>query len=263
MFGPYLLGVAALIQHGVILNSLWQIIVLGIYFTLPANLLIYGVNDIFDFETDQHNVKKQGYEQLVPIDQHRWLAQAIVLINLPFLIASIFILPGPSLVGLLTFVALGVGYSAPPRFKTVPFLDALSNILYIMPALVSFGFLGYPPVSVFVAGCCWAMAMHAFSAIPDITADRTAGMRTIATTLGAYGTVVFCRLLYIVAAIFALEALGVVMTAALLVVYLGITQFVVWKATEEQARKVYRYFPMVNTLCGLALTLIILFHISL
>ena len=195
VLGPYLLGVAALIHQGLALEHLWQLLVFGVYFTFPANLFIYGVNDIYDFETDKHNEKKQGYEHILPIAAHRKLARVIAMVNLPFLIAGVFILPVPALVGLATFVFLGAGYSAPPRFKTIPFLDSLSNILYIMPALVSFGWLGYPPALVLVAGGCWSMAMHAYSAAPDISADTTAGMKTIATALRLKGTLAFCGLL--------------------------------------------------------------------
>jgi 4-hydroxybenzoate polyprenyltransferase len=34
------------------------VVLLMIYFTYPANLLVYGVNDIFDYETDKLNAKK-------------------------------------------------------------------------------------------------------------------------------------------------------------------------------------------------------------
>ncbi len=54
-----------------------------------------------------------------------------------------------------------------------------------------------PPVSLMIAGGLWTAAMHAFSAIPDIEADRQAGLSTIATTLGSVGTHIFCLAAYI------------------------------------------------------------------
>ncbi|MEO7673038.1 MAG: lycopene elongase, partial [Pyrinomonadaceae bacterium] len=64
LFGPYIIGLAA----GA--STRWELlsfgnIVFGLYFLFPANLLIYGINDIFDFETDKLNPKKQEYEALV------------------------------------------------------------------------------------------------------------------------------------------------------------------------------------------------------
>jgi 4-hydroxybenzoate polyprenyltransferase len=43
------------------------------------------------------------------------------------------------------------------------------------------------------------MAMHAYSAIPDIQADTDAKIQTTATVLGKYGTLIYCALCRILA----------------------------------------------------------------
>ena len=58
LIGPILIAFAA---SGLQFSPL--LILLGLYATLPANLLIYGVNDIFDRDTDALNAKKSGYER--------------------------------------------------------------------------------------------------------------------------------------------------------------------------------------------------------
>ena len=36
-----------------------------VYFLIPANILIYGINDIFDYDTDKLNPKKGTYEAFI------------------------------------------------------------------------------------------------------------------------------------------------------------------------------------------------------
>ena len=54
LLGPFMIALAA-----TSLRPPVEVWLLGLYLTLPANLLIYGVNDLFDVETDRLNPKKQ------------------------------------------------------------------------------------------------------------------------------------------------------------------------------------------------------------
>jgi 4-hydroxybenzoate polyprenyltransferase len=84
---------------------------------------------------------------------------------------------GLGFVGLLFF---GHQYSATPiRAKARPFWDSAFNVLYVFPVLIGWGLSDTHasfPWLLFVAGTCWCMAMHAFSAVPDIEADQKALM---------------------------------------------------------------------------------------
>ena len=60
LLGPYMVALAA-----TSLRPPVEVWLLGLYLTLPANLLIYGVNDLFDAETDRLNPKKRDYESLL------------------------------------------------------------------------------------------------------------------------------------------------------------------------------------------------------
>src|SRR6476469_2644537 len=89
IFGPYLVGVAAAaVGRADFLRT--DAIIYALYFLLPANLLIYGVNDIFDYETDRLNPKKEGYEELVYPSRRGGLITAILILNIPFMIAAYF-----------------------------------------------------------------------------------------------------------------------------------------------------------------------------
>src|SRR6476469_7169740 len=85
IFGPYLIGVAAAAAgRGDFLRA--DVLIFSLYFLFPANLLIYVFNDIFDYDTDRLNPKKEGYEELVRPSKRGGLIAAILLLNLPFLI---------------------------------------------------------------------------------------------------------------------------------------------------------------------------------
>lgn len=253
LFGPYLVGLAA----GATSSSDFfrsDVILFGLYFLLPANLLVYGINDIFDFATDRLNPKKSEYEMLVRPETHRTLALWMIAINLPILVVSYFV-AFHALAPLAIFLVLSVLYSAPPiRAKTLPIVDSLCNVLYVFPGVFAYQLLtgSFPPISIMVAGGLWTAAMHAYSAIPDIDADRTASIDTIATTLGKIGTLVFCLGAFVVAAIFAYPYLGL-LSVAFSLIYLSMIVASITAKSEARVFAIYKYFPLVNAAAGLAL----------
>ena len=253
VFGPYIVGLAAgaaTREDFVRIENL----VFGLYFLLPANLLIYGINDIFDFETDRLNPKKAEYEMLVRPESHRRLSAWITLLNLPFVVAGYSLSPRtlPALVG---FVFFSVFYSAPPiRAKAIPIVDSVFNILYVFPAVFAYQMMtgSFPPWKVIVAAGLWTLAMHAFSAIPDIDADREAKVNTVATVLGKNGTLLLCLISYLASAGLAFQYLGiwVVLPAAVYAALIGFS----WASKNgEGVFRIYQRFPIVNAVVGFAL----------
>ncbi|MES3516202.1 MAG: prenyltransferase [Natronomonas sp.] len=226
-------------------------IALFLYFVLPANFLLYGINDVFDVEIDEANPKKEEREiryhgdRLVPV-----VVIASALIGLGFLP----FLPGAGIAAMVLFLFLAVQYSAPPfRFKTTPFLDSASNGLYILPGVVAYAAIegAAPPLAAIVGGWLWAMGMHTFSAIPDIEPDREAGIKTTATVLGKMPTYGYCGVCWIVAA-------AVFFTAHpyFLAVFGIYPLFVAGIATSNiSVDRAYWWFPALNTVAGMILTL--------
>ncbi len=256
--GPYLIGLVAAAQTTQDLAGWWQWLFLY-FFLFPANLLIYGINDIFDYETDKLNPKKASYETLVDPAQHRSIWSSILLTTIP-LIALCFTFVGITgrwmvLLALAGFFFFSIFYSAPPiRAKTKPFLDSLFNILYLFPGWFGFYLLGGTGFSwqLFLAGTLWVMAMHAYSAVPDISADAHAHIRTIATTLGARNTLVLCGAWYIGAALLASPTLGP-LAGALGTIYALLIAISMAGSGSAWVFKVYRWFPLVNTLAGFSI----------
>lgn len=248
--GPVLVGVAFGVDAVADLHSPVALALFA-YFLLPANVLLYGVNDLFDADVDAANPKKTGREA-------RWRGDRLVLGAVVVAgLLGLALLPAvppvarPWLVG---FFVLGVGYSAPPlRFKTTPPLDSVSNGLYALPGAAAYAALAgqHPPLAAVGGAWLWTMGMHTFSAIPDVDPDRAAGIRTTATALGERGAYAYCAGCWLLAAgaFAALDArLG-----ALVLVY---PTFVAGVAlTDVAVDRAYWWFPALNTLVGMALTL--------
>ena len=110
----------------------WEALPLLLWLTLPFNLLIYGVNDVFDQETDAKNPRKGTLEGArISPEEVRPIALGVLLTNAPFLVYFLFFYPWDANLWALLYAVLFVGYSAPPlRFNARPYLDYLSNALY-------------------------------------------------------------------------------------------------------------------------------------
>lgn len=254
LFGPYLVGLVAGVASGGDLAD-WRFALFGIYFLLPANLLVYGVNDIFDYETDSLNEKKTDYETLVGPESRRRLFFWIAVLNLPFIILAAVLFDVPSFAALQTFIFLSIFYSSPPiRAKSKPVLDSAFNLLYVMPGAFAYAISAgqLPPTILIIAGGLWTAAMHAYSAIPDIESDKQAGLSTIATFFGPYGTLAICFCLYAGSAVLSLEYLGI-SSVTLGSAYLILMLASVRSVKTGRIFKLYRAFPFINVAAGFVL----------
>lgn len=221
------------------------------YFLLPANLFLYGVNDVFDRDVDEENPKKDEKEvrysggPLVPV---------VVVASLVFGLGTFLTTPQAAWPYLAGFFLLGAQYSAPPlRFKTTPFLDSVSNGLYILPGAAAYALVAgvAPPLAALVGAWLWAMGMHTFSAIPDIDPDREAGIRTTATTLGETRTYAYCGVCWLASA--GAFALVDVRIGALLLAY-PVVVFAIFRSGVDVDRA-YWWYPAINTVVGTVLTM--------
>lgn len=253
LFGPYMIASFAAYTSGYTEFS-WQTVWWGMYFLFPANLLIYGVNDIFDFETDRLNDKKQKYEALVVRKDHKRIVIWMILLHIPFVV-SLFWISHLQIFSLLCFLFFGIFYSAKPiRAKSKPILDSFFNILYVFPGV--FGYFLHEGEKfswyLFFTATLWCMAMHAYSAIPDQSADKKAGISTIATLLGGNGTLLFCFLCYVFGIILSVNELGVLswILGGIYIVFMALSFFLLQNHTIF---KLYKAFPWINAFSGMLL----------
>jgi len=235
-----------------------------LFFLIPYNLLMYGVNDVFDYESDLRNPRKGGVEGIL-LDRrlHRLTIRAAVLLPLPFVAFLVAVGDAAANLTLAASLFMVVAYSAPGlRFKERPFLDSMtSSFHFVSPAVYGVLLAGARPgLAVWLAlGAyyLWGMASHAFGAVQDVNADRAGGIASVATVIGARATVWFSLVLYLVAGLLLLF-LGWPwgMTAVLALPYV----WMVWPflritdETCEDANRGWRRFLWINYLVGFLLT---------
>lgn len=216
------------------------------YLSLPFNLLIYGVNDLYDQAEDAGNARKGGWQGARLNEAQRGpLLLAIAALNVPFALGFAFMLPWPALSVLALSVLLFVGYSVPPvRFKARPFLDGLSNVAYALPVLLPVLALGGPnadydaPWRVCGVLALYSVGKHAFDAAQDITPDLEAGTATVATTLGLRGAAGYALACFALAGL-SLWPLSRLAACALWLVCGGMALGLLLRPTQVQAARLY------------------------
>lgn len=248
--GPVLVGIVYAAES---VSDLFQPIALAlfVYFLVPANVFLYGVNDIFDADIDTHNTKKADRE--IRYEGSQFVVAVVLACGL-LGGAFVSILPREAIVSLIGFLVLAIEYSAPPfRFKTTPGLDSLSNGLYIVPGITAYAAIEgtYPPLAAVAGGWLWTMGMHTFSAIPDIEPDRRAGIETTATVLGERRTYAYCAACWLAASL----VFGIVhpFFAVILLVYPLLV--VAIGRSSVDVTEAYWWFPAINALTGMMFTL--------
>lgn len=256
LVGPYFIGVAFTTNLAEVFTS-FRFLYPFLYFLIPANIILYGINDLADGDTDSMNRKKR-HRELIAQKSNSDIYKKSLLVSFLLAIPLLFIFPLFSSIMLGIFFLLAYGYSAPPlRLKAKPFVDSASNILYAFPAFIGmYQFSGtIIPLPLLVALFCWTAAMHLFSAIPDIEPDTRAGLRTSAVVLGYRWSLFICALLWAITAI-----ISVFYSIFLfpLFLYSGIC-FYLLRNKKTQIDTVYWMFPWINALVGFGLYILSVF----
>lgn len=243
--------------------------VLGtLYFLIPYNLAMYGINDVFDYESDLRNPRKGGVEGAV-LDrgEHRATLIAAVATNVPFLVALVLLGSPLSWLVLAISVFAVIAYSAPGlRFKERPFVDSLTSAThFVSPAVYGIALAGtvVTPglVALLVAFSLWGIASHAFGAVQDILADRAGGIGSIATVIGAKATTRFAIAAYVASGLLLLLLPWPGTLAAVLAIPYAVS---IWPyrslvdAEAERANAGWRRFLALNFLTGFLVTLLLI-----
>ena len=260
----YLLGARPLDAREIV------VLVIGaVFFLVPYNLAMYGINDVFDYESDLRNPRKGGVEGAV-LDRrlHRATLVAAAALCIPFVIALVVLGTWPSWIVLAVSLFAVVAYSARGlRFKERPFLDSVtSSTHFVSPAVYGVALAGavVTPglVLVLVAFFLWGLASHAFGAVQDVVPDREGGISSVATVIGARATVRLAAVLYLLAGLL-LVPLGWLLawpfglTAVLAIPYLAMVLPFrsVTDAESGRANRGWRRFLAINYGVGFLVTL--------
>ncbi|MGH3089462.1 MAG: UbiA family prenyltransferase [Rubrobacteraceae bacterium] len=237
----------------------WEILPILLWATLPFNLLIYGVNDVFDQETDAKNPRKGTLEGArIESSEARPILLGVLAANAPFALYFLLHSPPSATLWMLLYALVFVGYSAPPvRFKARPYLDSLSNAAYAFPLVFVPFALGESPVWPAALGLmAWSAAKHTFDAVQDINEDRSAGLETTAVRLGARGVVLWSGAWWLVSTmLFALASVPVALVNGAIAGALIL--FLQRDPRPETGHRLYKYsiaFPYVaGTFAGILL----------
>ncbi|WP_435738392.1 prenyltransferase [Cellulosimicrobium sp. PMB13] len=244
-----------------------------LYFLGPYNLLMYGVNDVFDYESDLRNPRKGGIEGALADPAtaratHRRILWACALTNVPLVVWLLALGDVAAGLVLALVVFLVVAYSAPVlRFKERPFLDsATSSMHFVGPLLYALVLVGADLGSrtvwpVLVGFFLWGAASHAFGAVQDVKADREAGIGSVATVVGAHATVLGAAGAYAAAAVvLALLPWPGALAALLPLPYVAnVLRFrAVRDADCERANAGWRTFLWLNLVTGFLVTMLLI-----
>ena len=237
-------------------RSLTPVILVGVlYFTIPFDLLVQGIDELS-----------------VP-EAARRTRIAIAATNLPFV--AVLVLWGGALAGLALGLAIAaaIAYSAPPiRLKARPLLDAASGaLLVVLPAVcgafVAGADVGEVPGLALATLFAWAMASYGLRSIGRVDDDRVAGIVSTAVRLGAQGAAALVLGAYVAAAGIAttMGAAGTLVGAALaLYVLLPIMVLAPSRhdptAQVNAGRRAWRTFDGLNLIVGLWFGFLLLRH---
>lgn len=245
----------------------WLFLLATVFFLIPYNLLMYGVNDVFDYESDIKNPRKGGIEGMRESKAlHPAIIASSLLLSAPFVLYLLVVgsvLTNAVLIAVLFFV---IAYSvAGLRFKEKPFLDSVSSsIHFVGPMVYALALTGFETsqTTYILAFFAWGMASHAFGAVQDIVPDRQATIHSIATALGAKTTTRFAFGLYAVSGVLLLStghvssyivSLLALMYMANIYRYLSLPD-----GESSQANVAWRRFIWLNFLSGFIITLVLI-----
>jgi len=252
LWGPYILGYTFKLEG--FQNYLSVSFFLHLfYFLIPANILLYGINDFFDVDTDSNNLKKTELE--LKYSQRDFKPYSLAIAFSVIYTLVLLIIVEHTLIEriyLAAFIVLAYLYSGKPfRFKALPVIDFISNILYIFPGLI-----GYYETSqmlidikaIIILGL-WTGAMQLFSAIPDILPDKQAGLKTTAVILREKNSLVLCFIMWLIFAVLALAMGSFGMFSILFFLYPLIVSVLIIRP-QIRISKIYGLFPYINFIIG-------------
>lgn len=261
----------------------WVFVVGVLFFLIPYNIAMYGINDVFDYESDIRNPRKGGVEGAV-LDKrlHPTLLWASAITVVPLAIILYAAGTPASAFWLTVSLAAVLAYSAPVlRFKERPVLDSItSSTHFVTPALVGgtmaqglldsgevtrqLGQTG-PPYGltpqfwiVMAAFFLWGMASHALGAVQDVQSDREGGLTSVATELGPRLTVRLAVGCYALASLLLLTLgwYGAIVAVANLLYVVNAARF--WNVDDAGAvgvNRAWKVFLWANYVVGAVVTM--------
>ncbi|MCP4679300.1 MAG: UbiA family prenyltransferase [Deltaproteobacteria bacterium] len=166
--------------------------------SFPMCLNGYGLNDVYDLDSDRRNPRKKVR---IETDEDRRLVLVGAHVSAGIVILVSFLSLNPMTIGFsVGLVAASYIYSVSPiRLRQRPPFDSVINGFgyFLLPALMGWSLgkpLSYLPRDVYLVAT-GMMAIHAFCSIMDYTPDKQAGHRTFAIVFGKRPTALVSTLI--------------------------------------------------------------------
>ena len=183
-------------------------IVQVVLLSFPYCIVLYGTNDLYDYEADKVNPRKPKRDSVeMEMVMFPLIKRLSLIIVIGLLISSLATLNLTNIFAMGILLFFSYFYSAPPiRFKKWPPMDSVSNgILYFYaPVLLGASFgatIIQIPIQVYFITAC-VMGIHSFSTIMDYSADKLVGERTFATVYGKRVASFFTMVVFVLAYLF-------------------------------------------------------------
>lgn len=165
--------------------------------SFPLGIYVFGINDLFDIESDQANERRKGeiWGARIVEGDRGWIMAASVMVIAALVASAIWTLNLIHIAAVLLFLPFPFLYSSPPiRLKSRPLLDSLSNATYTYaPFAMGFslgGTTGFLDPNMILFALVFSAA-HAIGTIMDLDGDRKAGIRTFAAVYGPRAAAAF------------------------------------------------------------------------
>lgn len=183
------------------LISIIQIVLLS----FPFSIILYGINDIYDLDSDKLNPRKELHD--FTESEKILIKRASLLVSMLLIASSLVTLNISNLISIILLVSIAYYYSAPPvRLKEMPPLDSISNgLLFFLAFSLGYSFgndIWNIPLKIYFVAIC-VMGIHSFGAVMDYSVDKAAGHKTIAGVFGKRVASIFSSLAFLSALLFA------------------------------------------------------------
>jgi 4-hydroxybenzoate polyprenyltransferase len=236
----------------------------SLFFLIPYNLLMYGINDVFDYESDKNNPRKNSIEGgLTEPAFHKTIINWSLGLAAPF--TAYLLLKSPDMASAVIFavsIFFVLAYSVPGlRFKEKPFLDSFTSAMhFVLPMVYGLSLTGWQDgyFLLTLSFVAWAMASHAFGAVQDIIPDRQANIASIGTVMGARQTVRLSFVLYVISAMLLIPFWPNALAVSLVGLIYAANIFGFLRITDKQSpktNKAWRRFIYLNQLAGAVVTI--------
>ena len=219
-----------------------------LWLTIPTGVIVFGLNDIYDYPSDIKNPRKGGkWGAVLYPKYHKPIFNLAAIFSVIFVVITISTLNTLNIISSLLLLLLAWAYSVPPaRLKTRPPMEFIVNLAGIFTmTLIAFswgsGLSGFYEIignNIIIAQIFWGLGIAMLAFLADFEEDRIAGDLTTVHWLGKRKSIILACLFYIFAAVLTITN----DTPIFPITFLGLALLNSWllfNGKDEKIKKIY------------------------